>query len=204
MAERTNLRDLGSVNGDIATQDGTESRLLELPPELRNRIYGYYLIERGRAIIITAALKQPAMLSVCRLIRSEALDIWYQCNDFDIHITDCDAQLLRSYQKHLKFPSTPLSPTKIVDKSGDKPGLAITVSGPHWENVLQWAHWAYQREARGPRCADSAINDTESVVCAIMDIAETAARDGLPWVACKTMIEGLRDLASRLDSRWNR
>ncbi|KAK3669185.1 hypothetical protein LTR78_010939 [Recurvomyces mirabilis] len=201
MAGRLNLGDLAGSKEDTITQDGTESRLLELPPELRNRIYEYCPIERGRAIVITAALKQPAMLSVCRLIRSEALDVWYQCNDFDIHITDCDAQLLRSFQKHLKHSSTPLSSTKIVDKSGDRPGLAITVSGAHWEIVLQWAQWAYQRKALGPRRADSADNNTESVVCAIMDIAETAAKDGLPWVACKTMIEGLRDLASRVDSR---
>ena len=183
-------------------QGNTESRLLRLPPELRVRIWEDCLIEVNNPIVVSATLNQPAMLSVCHLVHHEALGIWYRENDLEIRVINCDARLLRSFVKHYKSLNIPLKRKGSVNglRAGPSPG--ISVSGAHWQNILQWAQWVHCHEVYGLRCAEESDNDTESVVCAIMDIAETAAENMVPWEACNAMIEGLQDMACRSHSSW--
>ena len=61
-----------------------DSRLLALPAELKNEIYRFSLLVQGDITIPSTgpAPKLPALLSVCREIRRDALQIYYQENDF--------------------------------------------------------------------------------------------------------------------------
>ena len=73
----------------------TTFRLLDLPPELRNRIYHMILITndliwietRGLLtatdIVETGSFFEPPMLSVCQQIRNEATSIFYASNAFE-------------------------------------------------------------------------------------------------------------------------
>ena len=81
--------------------------LLTLPPEMRNRIYRSALIEPQNILIredkdtlhhrhprplqMKPPQTEPPLLSTCRQIRKEALDIYYQENTFSIHIESCEA-----------------------------------------------------------------------------------------------------------------
>ena len=58
--------------------------LLGIAPELRNRIY-YAALTRPKLLDVNnpAFQKQPALLSVCRQIRTESIAIYYTDNNFD-------------------------------------------------------------------------------------------------------------------------
>ena len=64
--------------------DSHESRLLSLPPEIRNTIYRYALVQREISIRAPAfaTAEQPAVLQVNHQIRTEAIDIYYYENEF--------------------------------------------------------------------------------------------------------------------------
>lgn len=62
-------------------------RLLELPAELRNRIYHYALVEEQIDVATTyrhgiQIIKAPGLLETCRTARSEASAIYYSLNAF--------------------------------------------------------------------------------------------------------------------------
>jgi len=70
-----------------ATEDGImKSPLLELPPELRNRIYSDVLVQATTVHVTTTTAKPnwnvPSLLHTCRQIRSEASGIYYSSNTF--------------------------------------------------------------------------------------------------------------------------
>lgn len=105
--------------------------LLGLPAEIRNMIYRYAIVDDKSLIEITKHLKQPPLLSVNRLIRSETLVMWYCENVFDIRILDCDAMLLQAWNKNVNVV---LSQTS---EAIQMPGLSI-IGRPHWANLVSW------------------------------------------------------------------
>ena len=54
-------------------------RLLDLPPEIRNRIYSHTVAQDSMSL---EKIKLPPVLSVCRQIRTEALPIFFSTNTF--------------------------------------------------------------------------------------------------------------------------
>lgn len=75
-------------------QDGLRSisqnsRLFEIPPELRNNIYTLVLTETSDIIIPESAkLAPPSLLRVCRQIRHEAIKLYYAENSFRVFVRD--------------------------------------------------------------------------------------------------------------------
>ncbi|KAK5724763.1 hypothetical protein LTR15_004811 [Elasticomyces elasticus] len=57
-------------------------RFLDLPPELRQRVYEYAFSYSDNAYY----LQQPAVSRVSRLLRTESLPIFYKCNRFGITV----------------------------------------------------------------------------------------------------------------------
>jgi hypothetical protein len=68
------------VSETTSTQPESHSRLLELPPELRNRIYHYALGLDDGVFKITEgdSIPEPALLLTSRHIRQEAIGIFYK------------------------------------------------------------------------------------------------------------------------------
>ncbi|KAK0356105.1 hypothetical protein LTR91_009206 [Friedmanniomyces endolithicus] len=60
--------------------------LLKLPPELRNAIYSYVLVDPPE-VLVTYHWRPPALLSMSKQIRREALKIYFAENIFRIDIT---------------------------------------------------------------------------------------------------------------------
>ena len=59
---------------DISEITNTKSHLLELPAELRNRIYAYALKQGGAIMLFRAGMPdkhEPPLLRTCRQIREE-------------------------------------------------------------------------------------------------------------------------------------
>lgn len=105
--------------------------LLGLPAEIRNMIYKYAIVDKKSPIKVTEHLKQPPLLSVNRLIRSETLNIWYRENKFETTIRDCDATLLHAWIRNFD----------VVFPKGRKglrtPGMWLH-GRPHWPNLMSW------------------------------------------------------------------
>lgn len=87
-----NLRSEGSVIMERPRNpDNTKSRLLALPGELRNRIYRYALVKDGPIAFKCGNNRSgerfvPAILQVCRQIRSEAIRIYFHENTFSFFV----------------------------------------------------------------------------------------------------------------------
>ncbi|KAI6834782.1 hypothetical protein KC340_g5836 [Hortaea werneckii] len=62
-----------------------DSRLLDLPPELRNSIYTYVLAtDNVIQIPASGKLTRPPLLQVCQQITDDATLLYYSCNRFNI------------------------------------------------------------------------------------------------------------------------
>ena len=60
--------------------------LLNLPGELRNRIYEFAVVQESELTITAKGPGQPALLSTCRKIRREAGTLYYGKNVFSLKI----------------------------------------------------------------------------------------------------------------------
>ncbi|KAK5740562.1 hypothetical protein LTR17_004599 [Elasticomyces elasticus] len=58
-------------------------RFLEMPPELRNRVYGYYYADFRDRIY---APSQPPLSRICRQLRKECLPMFYATCDFEFRL----------------------------------------------------------------------------------------------------------------------
>lgn len=77
------------ANMDTCGDQRSISRLLSLPPELRDRIYRAVLVEG--VINIDSNSKPSTLLQCCSQILEEATEIYYYDNKFQFHIQDNDA-----------------------------------------------------------------------------------------------------------------
>ncbi|KAK5127561.1 hypothetical protein LTR85_006901 [Meristemomyces frigidus] len=80
----------------MAAADIPASPLLELPGELRNRIYRLLLVEDDESLPITVVkerFEEPAILYACSEIRHEATPIYYCENRFCLEVTSFDPRL---------------------------------------------------------------------------------------------------------------
>jgi len=75
-----------SIQSDTSVNSVAQSPLFRLPPELRNRIYEYAVYrsaEHGFCVVTaTSGIPEPALLLTCKLIRQEAIGIFYAENKF--------------------------------------------------------------------------------------------------------------------------
>lgn len=87
-----------AINGTHVsiTPASNPSRLLSLPPELRNRIYEYVLTRRHRLLPWKRQNiypVEPALTRTCRQMRSEALGVFYHDNTFVAPVLETDKQV---------------------------------------------------------------------------------------------------------------
>ncbi|KAK0964839.1 hypothetical protein LTS01_018628 [Friedmanniomyces endolithicus] len=81
------------------------SRLLTLPPEVRNTIYHLVLVREGRKRVLAPALPyDPALLRTCRQIRQEAQGIFLHQNTFYITVYNLHYTIPRTHWFHSVAP----------------------------------------------------------------------------------------------------
>ncbi|KAK0314161.1 hypothetical protein LTR73_004774 [Friedmanniomyces endolithicus] len=72
-------------SGLVEMEDAHTSPLLRLPPELRNAIYSYALVN-PHEVLVTDHWRAPALLSTGKQVRREAVNIYFAENTFRIEM----------------------------------------------------------------------------------------------------------------------
>jgi hypothetical protein len=170
----------------------THCALLELPAELRDRIYRYSLPTKEK-IDITTRFELPALLQSCRQIRSETIKMWYKKNKFLITITDCDASRLVASRRHCVMV------IGAVNIDTRLRGL------PDWDNLMEWCHNTHAGDSdnknlrpgggHGPMSFEAYL-----VVDTVLEIA--SKHSSLSWKQCKETLQALRGMAYSLNNGW--
>jgi hypothetical protein len=164
--------------------------LLELPPELRNRIYEYALHETA-GIQLVSSLKLLLLLETCRRVRNEARSLWFHTNIFHLNVVDCDATLADTFN--------------AINRNGTQLCVNMHFSfhrhQPNWHNLIAWCHRSYKsRLAFGLRNEDASPPMT--VVQSAHEIVAAAIDEGASWAMCERQLEASRKVAWKLDARW--
>ncbi|KAK3617717.1 hypothetical protein LTR56_025094 [Elasticomyces elasticus] len=103
------------------------SALLNLPAELRNKIWGEALVSKKGPIAINKyTWAQPLLLRTCKQIRKEAGPMYYSLNRFDIVHTDLD------FRAHIRFYNI----AKKFEKFPKMSYFRGPVGEMSWENLM--------------------------------------------------------------------
>lgn len=201
-------------------------RLLKLPGELRNRvnlqkhmfttcseltnlcsqIYRYVLVlpehapGAGSISINANGYDRPKLLSTCKVIRKEALKIFYQENTFKIHVNNYDSLLLVRWDSHLR--------SMRVRQRGEVVVAIIEVlNEPRWANLLLWLERRHGRKVRyrvqtprellGLQHADGAADYLMGAMFMTVD----EFRDQ-PWSRVEKHIQNFRPALIAFDNGW--
>ncbi|KAK5120783.1 hypothetical protein LTR85_005849 [Meristemomyces frigidus] len=88
--------------GHDETTVAQDCKLLSIPPEIRNYIYGLALTESDDIVVPSSGkLSQPALLRVCKQVRTEALAIYYASNNFRSRLTYPATRSLCAWVDHI-------------------------------------------------------------------------------------------------------
>lgn len=104
-------------------------RLLQLPGELRNKIYRYALITNSRIQLALTHFDEPGILQTCRTIRQETETIFLAENTFRAGMTDYDSD----FMIHLHTKSK-----RLLKSRGAVDLTFSTTQTPNWQKLLVW------------------------------------------------------------------
>lgn len=75
----------------------TFKRFLDIPPELRNRVYEFYIADFPSSLKLPT---KPPLSRTCRLLRQEVLPVFYANFEFEICLTQHSRNYLRFLEEH--------------------------------------------------------------------------------------------------------
>ncbi len=146
-----------------------------------------YCLHSRNKIDINLSLEQPALLRTFKLIREEALPIWYKENRFSIKIYDYDSSLLEKFKAH----------ENSVHVSTN---LRIYVRGPpHWQNLVKWCRAVYTTKGLSFSTPPSTTH-TASVISAAHEL--TRQNRQRTWEDCEKALGALRMALLKYDVNW--
>ena len=170
------------------------SQLLSLPPEIRNIIYRYALVQNGDIIIRPPTLPapdQPSLLQVNRQIRAEARGIYYHENRFVCTIWSFDAAAVIKWQ------------TSINAYAKVNPQIGLVHHGPPiWTNLLRWLEEFYCSKVTGIRDVRSSAPSYVKAAARMFQVVTRLEWKGLIWHEIKPALEGVRVAVGEYDARW--
>ncbi|KAK4895244.1 hypothetical protein LTR27_006587 [Elasticomyces elasticus] len=163
-----------------------------IAPELRNKIYEMVLLE-DHDIVIDKKLRVPALLQVCRRVRTETVAMWYERNNFDLTIKHCNAELLLRFEK-LAMKTSLVNTRKLK--------VTIALKGkPHWSNLLSWCKAVCLAKAPMVDKADGEAK-LSTVVAGALSLATRFGNPLRTWSRCEKALEDFRFVVGRFDPRW--
>lgn len=117
----------------------SSSRLLRLPPELRNQIWRLVLLCPQLLLVTTQAgpLIEPGLLRTSKALRDEAIRIFYLENTFLMPVDDSKGSILTRW---LRSSSYRAKPTTMIE-------LATSTN---WANLKQWLKDTFEGKTVGP------------------------------------------------------
>jgi hypothetical protein len=173
----------------------SSSPFMDLPGELKNRIYFYGLVKPSNIEITTLnwPTHQPALLKTCKQIRHEALSIFYSENNITANVDDWS-------------PAVKHACHELWARHGLKTALFFShyfTGGPHWENLLAWLKAFYLGEMKGLSDVVNKNRALKRKTVGVMFAMATAAREhDMLWHVLKELLEAQRGLLVKGDGRW--
>jgi hypothetical protein len=171
-----------------------DSPLLNLPGELRNRIYRFAIINPLSIELDVGRWQnhQPALLRTCKQVRIEALRLFYIENKMTTNIHDWDpvvkvrcSELLTSHNirsHHLYHYFT---------------------GGPNWENLLAWLKAVFEGKIGGISSCLGKIRTLErKIVGAMFMLVSTTVKGTAEWSELLPQLELQREILGMVDHRW--
>jgi hypothetical protein len=176
----------------------TQSNLLQLPPELRIRIYEYVLHQPGWCTVTRHhGIPEPPLLLACKLTRKEALGIFYSMNLFRVDAPFFDPKLynlfVRKDRKHETYDR------RVV-------GVHMDLRPPrHWRNLLAWLEGHHAGRLPRPWLQRNftlrfSAQEADSIASLFMI---TAGSRGRSWWEVEAVLVGLLSGLRALHVGWS-
>ena len=173
------------------------SRLLALPPELRNEIWRYVLT---RPLVIRkqdGPSQLPPIAQTCRALHDETLLVFLRQTTFLFVVHRADGAFTGPAIARLAEVLFPLA--SRPDLGVDDLRIRLYLQGlPSWENVIAWAEWVHGHGMPGQgKPGGSLPKEDREMVFAVLKMARRLK--GTSWETVKSALE---QLPVRKDPRW--
>jgi hypothetical protein len=184
-----------STQPDRPTPDSGFSLLLDLPPELRIKIYEYAVWTDGECMVTkTGGVPEPPLLMTSKAIRKEAMDVYYSINTMRFMVLSFDHAA-----ESLVFHKLQILEARYGVKA-DVFGAAFS-GPPNWTNLKAWLHSLQGSTKRYVNFKAGANEKMEfKMVIGLMHSA--VAMRALSWKEAESSLELLRAGLIAIDARW--
>ena len=182
--------------------------LLELPAELRNRIYRLVLCKENPVRVISTGYEREGLLSSCKQVRQETLKIYYYENEFTIETHNFDSDNLLAFTRITRRLGLTGRKSTAPRKSLEKVGMQFSFrsSDACWENLLEWMRRIHagklQAPSRSPeRQARQQDLTLRHITFYAMSFTATQLKSQ-PWPLVHDVLRGHRAILGNEDERW--
>jgi hypothetical protein len=184
-----------SAQPDRPTPDSGFSLMLDLPPELRIKIYEYAVWTDGECMVTKAGgVPEPPLLMTSKAIRKEAMDVYYSINTMRFLVLSVDHAA-----ESLVFHKLQILEARYGVKA-DVFGAAFS-GPPNWTNLKAWLHSLQGSSKRYVSFKAKGHEAMEfKMVIGLMHSA--VAMRSLPWIEAEWNLELLRAGLIAIDARW--
>ena len=181
----------------MTSSSAPDSRLLNLPGELRNRIYRATFDEGADVTLSSNVFPEPAVLAVCKEIRSEASPIFYSERVFKIDCSEYDWISWMAYAVKASSVRLEYSVKLRHHRFGS--------SNPSWRNFLTALRWNHKYPcyfAVDSKASGKAPH--RSIGCELMRAMITTVMklQDVPWSRVEEILEGYHKALVSVDPRW--
>lgn len=183
----------------MAEDGDTPFRFSDLPPELRNRIYKHALVDEEPVCITTSGYDRPPLVSTCRQIRKEAIEIYYAGNVFVLVMPSYDSTPVALFDATLPALSC------YVDVVKDWRYYQV----PNWPNLLRWLQLNHKQDDNWPLLSKYPVKLVSRDRYAKRDylvvsgmFAMVRELSCVPWERLQAVLEAQRPILVRIDRRW--
>ena len=183
--------------------DEETSPLLELPPELRNKIYRYALVSGSTVYVGLGGFVEPSLLATCKHIRQEASPIFYKENEIEVLVDSYNITNCFRWERKIE----------AVRNRGELHGKAsysgsvITSSTRYWENLLAWMEAYHNGSMRQSAVRPSRVALTpthlEDMVLGGMFLM-VAGMENKPWTYVKKVVQEQRLILAEIHAGWSK
>ena len=178
-----------------------KSPLFKLPPELRNMIWEYATYEEhvgpGQCIISTAnGVPEPALTRTCKIIRKEALGVYFSINEVVLIIKDFDVNAALFFARKLR---------DLTDR--EKIHISqyhfLQTGQSNWHNLKNWLKMTHASKVEGMLGTPDPVATVADEWRVIFGLFNTVAlMDSKPWAEIELTLEHLRYCLIAYDSDW--
>lgn len=182
----------------IAAQNVPPCRLLELPAELRNRIYHMVVQYQSKVQLKSTGYERPGLLVSCKQIHCEATPMFYRQNTFSERNHDWNPA---TFSKHFQ-----LLPAINGRQLSFNWAIHSTRATPNWPNLLEWLRLYHAEKTERAVTKPSKLKGNRRAIIWLQIIGAMFVTVSLsrsqPWVLLKIILEEQRYALIACDKRW--